>query len=297
MSRSPRFDAAATHGQTRGVTRYKLTVEYDGGPFVGWQRQNNGPSVQGALEAAAAALTGAACVIHGAGRTDAGVHALGQVAHWDAPQRYGEDVVRDALNHHLRPAPIAVLRAEAVPTDFHARFSAVERQYLYRIVDRRAPLALAAGHAWRTPQKLDVAAMQAAAHVLVGRHDFTTFRDSQCQADSPVRTLDAFNVERVPGAWGRAVDAGARPASPNAGAWDALDAGAIHIRCRARSFLHRQVRSMVGALAEVGRGKWTPADVQCALEARDRAACAPVAPAAGLYLSAVLYAPPSAHAL
>lgn len=250
------------------MARFKLTIEYDGRPFVGWQRQENGPSAQAALERAVLALTGAGAVVYAAGRTDAGVHALGQVAHVDIAKDLAADKVRDALNHHLRPDPVAVLAAEAVAPEFHARFDAVERRYLYRIADRRAPLTFDAGLVWRVPQPLDVEAMHAAAQRLVGRHDFTTFRDAQCQAESPVKTLDAISVARVR----------ARPESDE-----------IWVECRARSFLHRQVRSMTGALVEVGRGKWTGADLSAALVAKDRAACAPVAPPDGLYLVAVRY--------
>ncbi len=245
------------------MPRYKLTLEYDGGPFVGWQRQDNGPSVQGALEAAALSLTGANCTVQGAGRTDAGVHALGQVAHIDLPKSYGDDTVRDALNAHLGAAPIAVLSAETAERDFHARFDAVARSYLYRLVDRRAPLALDRGRAWRTAFTLDAEAMHTSAQALVGRHDFTTFRDSQCQADSPVKTLDHISAARV--------------------------GDEVHVTCSARSFLHRQVRSFVGTLVEVGRGKWAVGDVARALAAQTRSACGPVAPPEGLYLVRVRY--------
>lgn len=239
------------------MPRYKLFLEYDGGPFVGWQRQDNGPSVQAALEDAAAALSGAPATAHAAGRTDAGVHALGMVAHVDLPKDYREDAVRDALNFHLKPQPVAVLGAEIVSEDFHARFSCVRRAYEYRIVNRRPPLALEVGRAWRIPERLDADAMHDAAQTLVGRHDFTTFRASACQSDSPVKTLDEISVMR---------------AGDN-----------IFIRCAARSFLHHQVRSFVGSLAEVGRGKWRARDLKAALEARDRTACAQVAPPEGLY--------------
>lgn len=257
------------------MPRYALTVEYHGGPFVGWQRQDNGPSVQGALEEAAAALAGEACAVQGAGRTDAGVHALGQVAHVDFAKDWPPDTVRDALNHHLRPAPIAVIAAEKAADDFHARFSAVERRYLYRLIDRRAPLTVAAGTAWRVPAALDAEAMHRAAQALVGRHDFTTFRDSQCQADSPVKTLDTITVTRSRGPWAHS---GALAAPTE-----------VWVTCAARSFLHRQVRSMVGALVEVGRGKWREARMGEILAARDRAACGPAAPPEGLYLAAVVY--------
>ena len=245
------------------MPRYKLTVEYDGGPFVGWQRQDNGVSVQAALEEAVTALTGVAGDVTGAGRTDAGVHALGQVAHVDLAKDLRADTVRDALNHHLRPHPIAVLDAEEAAADFHARFDAIARSYLYRIVDRRPPLTLERGRAWRTPQPLDADAMHAAAQHLVGRRDFTTFRDAQCQADSPVKTLDVITVARA--------------------------ADEVSVTCRARSFLHRQVRSMVGSLVEVGRGRWSTGEIAKILAARDRSACGPVAPADGLYLVRVDY--------
>lgn len=245
------------------MPRYKLTLEYDGGPFAGWQRQENGPSVQGALEAAAEALDGAPVEATGAGRTDAGVHALGQVAHLDLKKNLRADTVRDALNAHLRPNPIAVLDAEEVAPDFHARFHAIARSYLFRITDRRPPLTLDAGKVWRVPQKLDAEAMHVAAQHLVGQHDFTTFRDADCQAESPVKTLDSISVSRV----------GAE----------------IHVNTRARSFLHRQVRSMVGSLVEVGRGRWATGEIKKILAAADRTACGPVAPPDGLYLVRVEY--------
>jgi len=245
------------------MPRYKLTLEYHGGPFVGWQRQASGASVQGALEAALKALEPDAPAIAGAGRTDAGVHASGQVAHCDLSRDWEPFRLAEALNWHLKPDPVAVLAAERVADDFHARFSAVRRRYLYRIVCRRAPLTIERGLAWRLPHELDAAAMQAAADLLVGRHDFTTFRSAQCQAASPVKTLDAFRIERAGG----------------------------EIRCHlaARSFLHNQVRSFVGTLERVGAGKWPVARVAEALAARDRAACGPVAPPDGLYLAEVSY--------
>ncbi len=248
------------------MPRYKLTIEYDGGPFVGWQRQDNGPSVQGALENAVVALCGVFCHVQGAGRTDAGVHALGQVAHLDLPKTYGEGTVRDALNAHLGDHPIAVLTAEQVDDGFHARFDASMRRYLYRIIDRRPPLALERGRAWRTPYSLNAEIMHSGAQALVGQHDFTTFRDAQCQADSPVKTLDAIAVSRV--------------------------GEEVQVTCAARSFLHRQVRSFVGSLVEVGRGKWGPGHIGSALAARDRSACGPVAPPDGLYLVSVAYGTP-----
>jgi tRNA pseudouridine38-40 synthase len=245
------------------MPRYKLTIEYDGAPFVGWQIQDNGPSVQGVLAAALEAFCGAKVSVQGAGRTDAGVHALGQVGHVDLAKDWDEDTVRDALNAHLRPHPVAILKAERVADAFDARFSAIRRHYLYRIVNRRADLTFDRGRAWRIAKPLDAAAMQAAAQRLVGRHDFTTFRHAECQAKSPVKTLDRLDVERRT---------------------DEID-----VLASARSFLHTQVRSMVGALALVGEGKWTADDVSAALEARDRAACAPVAPPDGLYLTRVDY--------
>ncbi len=244
------------------MARYKLVIEYDGGPFVGWQRQDNGPSVQAALEEAAQKLCGTPTRIFGAGRTDTGVHATGQVAHVDFAREWPADTVRDAINAHLRPAPVAVLSAERVSAAFDARHSAVRRHYRYRIVNRRPPLALER-HAWQVPAPLDAAAMQAGAGHLVGRHDFTTFRAAQCQAKSPVRTLDALTVSR----------SGER----------------IEVEARARSVLHNQVRSMVGTLVEVGLGRWSPHDVAAALAACRRDACGPVAPAAGLFLERVDY--------
>lgn len=245
------------------MPRYKLTIEYDGGPFVGWQAQTNGPSVQGALEAAAETLCGAPVTTRAAGRTDAGVHALGQVVDLDLPKEYPAETVRDALNFHLRPAPVAILAAQAVAEHFSARFDAVARHYRYLIVNRRAPLALDAGRVWHVGTPLDADAMATAAAVLVGRHDFTTFRASECQAKSPVRSVDRLAVTR----------AGER----------------VVIDVSARSFLHSQVRSFVGSLKLVGEGKWSAADLAAALEARDRAACGPLAPPQGLYLVRVDY--------
>jgi tRNA pseudouridine38-40 synthase len=245
------------------MPRYKLTIEYDGGPFVGWQVQDNGPSVQGALIAAVATFCGEKVSIRGAGRTDAGVHALGQVAHVDLVKAWDADTVRDALNAHLRPHPVVVLAAEAVDASFDARRSARRRHYLYRIINRRTDLALERGRAWRIGKPLDAAAMHGAAQRLLGRHDFTTFRHAECQAKSPVKTLDRLEVER--------------------------SGEELRVLAAARSFLHNQVRSMVGALALVGEGKWSADDVSAALGARDRAACAPVAPPDGLYLLRVDY--------
>jgi len=245
------------------MPRYKLVIEYDGAPFVGWQVQENGLSVQGVLTDAIAAFSGETVAVQGAGRTDAGVHASGQVAHVDLAKAWDTDTVRDAVNAHLRPHPIAVLSAEMVADDFDARFSATKRHYLYRIVNRRADLALDRRRAWRIGRPLDAAAMHAAAQHLVGRHDFTTFRAAECQAKSPVRTLGRFDVER--------------------------DGEDIRVHASARSFLHTQVRSMVGSLALVGEGRWSVDDLARALAARDRTACGPVAPPDGLYLVRVDY--------
>lgn len=245
------------------MPRYKITIEYDGRPYAGWQRQADQPSVQEELEKAAAKLNGAPVTIQGAGRTDSGVHATGQVAHLDLQKDIPAEKVMDAINFHLKPNPIAVLKSEAVDDEFHARFSAKERFYLYRISNRRAPLALDAGFAWRVGAALDAEAMHAAAQALVGHHDFTTFRDSQCQSDSPVKTLNAISVTRL--------------------------GEEVHVRCRALSFLHRQVRSMVGSLVEVGRGKENTLWVGKILKAADRSACGPVAPPDGLHLTRVDY--------
>lgn len=247
------------------MPRFKLTLEYDGASFAGWQRQDGAPSVQQVLEEAAQALDGVQVQVIGAGRTDAGVHALGQVAHLDLQKELRADKVRDALNAHLRPHPVAILEAEDAAPDFHARFDATGRSYLYRILNRRPDLALDRGRAWRVPQKLDHAAMHAAAQALVGRHDFTTFRDSQCQAETPVKTLDSISVTR--------------------------SGEEISIRTAARSFLHRQVRSMVGSLVEVGREKESVSWIGEILQAADRTLCGPVAPPDGLYLASVSYEP------
>jgi tRNA pseudouridine38-40 synthase len=242
--------------------RYRLLLEYHGGPFQGWQRLPDYPTIQGALEAAAAKLDGAPVEVTGAGRTDAGVHATGQVAHLDLTvDRPGK--VADALNFHLRPHPIAVLEAERVNEDFHARFSAKMRHYHYRLINRRANLALEDGLVWRVPVALDAEAMDRAAKRLVGHHDFSTFRDADCQAKSPVKTLSAFVVERR----GEAID----------------------LMCSAPSFLHRQVRSMAGSLVEVGRGRRAPEWISDILAARDRTLCGPIAPPDGLYLVRVDY--------
>jgi tRNA pseudouridine38-40 synthase len=245
------------------MPRYKITIEYDGTPFVGWQIQDNGPSVQGLIIAAIAAFTGEKVAVQGAGRTDAGVHALGQVAHFDLKTEREPDTVCDALNAHLRPHPVAVVAAEQVPETFDARYSAIKRHYRYRIVSRRADLALDRHRVWRYPRALDVPAMHAAAQCLVGQHDFTTFRAAECQAKSPVKTLDRLDVES--------------------------SAGEIRFIAVARSFLHHQVRSMVGSLVLTGEGKWSSDDLARALAARDRKACGPVAPPDGLYLVRVDY--------
>ncbi|MEM8636584.1 MAG: tRNA pseudouridine(38-40) synthase TruA [Pseudomonadota bacterium] len=248
---------------TNEVTRYLLRIEYDGGPFVGWQRQDDQPSVQGALEAAAEKLNGAPTLVFGAGRTDAGVHATGQAAHLDIRGDVEARKVADAMNYHLRPDPISVLSAEAVHPEFHARFAAEARHYRYRIVNRRADIALDVGRVWRVPVQLNEEAMRRGAALLLGRHDFSTFRDAQCQARTPVKTLDDLSVSR--------------------------EEDAVTIMCSAQSFLHRQVRSIVGSLVEVGRGQRPPEWIADILQAKDRSACGPVAPAAGLYLDQVDY--------
>ena len=245
------------------MARYKLTLEYDGAGFVGWQRQENGLSVQQALEEAIEKFCGERVGATGAGRTDAGVHALGQVAHIDLAHPRPPDELMGAVNHHLRPAPIAVVAVEEVGDDFHARFSAVERLYRYRIVNRRAPPVLDRGRAWWVPAALDGEAMAEAAQALVGDHDFSTFRASDCQASSPRRTLDSLDVER--------------------------HGDEIAVTARSRSFLRHQVRNMVGSLKLVGEGKWRPDDLAAALAARDRGAGGPAAPPEGLYLVAVRY--------
>ncbi|MDE0175843.1 MAG: tRNA pseudouridine(38-40) synthase TruA [Defluviicoccus sp.] len=245
------------------MTRWRITVEYDGTGYVGWQRQDNGPSIQEALETAIARFCGETPRVFGAGRTDAGVHASGQVAHFDLEKSARADTVADALNAHLRPEPIAVLDAAAVESSFDARLSARERAYLYRIVNRRAPLTTERGHAWLVQTPLDAEAMGAAAARLLGKHDFSTFRASLCQARSPVKTLDVLEVAR--------------------------EGEEIRVRARARSFLHHQVRNIVGTLKLVGEGKWSADDVAAALEARDRRKGGPTAPACGLYLREVLY--------
>jgi tRNA pseudouridine38-40 synthase len=245
------------------MPRYKLTLEYDGTPFVGWQMQENGASVQGRLADAIKAFSGEDAIPRGAGRTDAGVHALGQVAHLDLVKDWAVDKVRDALNALLRPDPISVLACEHVAPDFDARFSAKARHYLYRIIDRRSPLALERMRAWGVFRPLDAKAMDEAAQVLVGHHDFTTFRSTECQAESPEKTLDRLTASR--------------------------HGEIIRVEASARSFLHNQVRSMVGSLKLVGEGKWTAHELEAALAAKDRAHCGPVAPAHGLYLVKVDY--------
>lgn len=248
------------------MPRYALQIEYDGAPFRGWQRQNDLPSVQESLETALAGVVGGPVTVQGAGRTDAGVHASGQVAHVDLERAWRPFRLMEAVNAHLRPSPVAVTAAAPVPADWHARFSATERRYLYRIINRRAPLTHARGLAWGVRQALDVEAMQAGARHLLGKHDFTTFRSSICQAQSPVKTVDRLEVERA--------------------------GESIVITVAARSFLHNQVRSFVGTLQRVGAGTWAPERVAAALAARDRAACGPVAPARGLYLTEVVYPEP-----
>ena len=245
------------------MPRYKLVLEYDGGPFAGWQRQENGPSVQAALEEAVFRLAQERVTLTGAGRTDAGVHARGQVAHFDLIKEFPADTVRDALNAHLRPNPVAVLEAAVAPHEFHARFSAVGRHYEYRILTRRAPPVLDRGQVWHVGRRLDPGAMAEAARTLLGTHDFTTFRSSECQAKSPVKSLDRLDVS----------EHGAE----------------IVFYASARSFLHHQVRSMVGTLKLVGEGKWTGEGVAAALRARDRTRCGPVAPPDGLTLLRVDY--------
>ncbi len=245
------------------MTRFALTLEFDGTPFFGLQRQAHGPSVQQAVEEAIHATTGETVTLHAAGRTDAGVHALGMRVHADVTKDIAPFRLMEALNHHLRPNPIAVLDCVVVPDDWHARFSCVGREYLYRIANRRAPLTLDANRAWQVPQPLDAEAMHSAAQALVGRHDFTTFRSVHCQAQSPEKTLDLLSVERA--------------------------GQEVHIRAAARSFLHHQVRSMVGCLALVGMGRWREEQVGEALAARDRQALGLNAPSEGLYFVQALY--------
>jgi tRNA pseudouridine38-40 synthase len=245
------------------MPRYKLLIEYDGGGFSGWQMQADAISVQSVLETAIETIHGQHCLVYGAGRTDTGVHALGQVAHVDLPKTWDPFVLRNAINGNVRPHRVSVIDVEPAPDDFHARFSAVKRRYLYRILNRRAPAAIDHGRVWHVPIELDAGQMHEAAQYLIGTHDFTTFRAAECQAKSPVKTVDAIAVSRY--------------------------GEEIEVTAEARSFLHHQVRSFVGSLKYVGEGKWRPRDMKTALEAKDRAACGVVAPAQGLYLVSVSY--------
>ena len=246
------------------MPRYKLTIEYDGAPYMGWQWQNHGPSVQGVLENAGKKLNSNEPVeVYGSGRTDSGVHALGQIAHMDLKKEYRTDKIRDAMNFHMADDPVTILKAEMVPDEWHARFDATEREYLYRVIDRRMKLSLDKGRLWRIPVKLNVELMHKAAQHLVGQHDFTTFRDTQCQAKSPTKTIDRITIAR--------------------------EEKEIHFYFSARSFLHKQVRSMVGTLVEVGLEKLNPESIKEILESRDRTKCGPVAPPDGLYLKSVKY--------
>ena len=245
------------------MARYKLIIEYDGTPFCGWQRQADRMSVQQALEEAVARFSGEVVVTQAAGRTDAGVHALGQVAHFDLGKEWDPFRIREALNYHLRPHPVVVIDCAAVGQEFEARFSAKARHYEYRILNRRAPAAIERNQVWHVAKPLDVDRMHIAAQQILGQHDFSTFRSAECQANSPVRTLDAFDVTG--------------------------DGEVISVTASARSFLHHQVRSMVGSLKLVGEGKWSPADFRAALDAADRTRCGPMAPASGLYLTGVDY--------
>jgi tRNA pseudouridine38-40 synthase len=245
------------------VPRYRITIEYEGTPFYGWQRQGDGPSVQQTIEEAVLKLSGEAVTIRGAGRTDTGVHALGQVAHLDLSREWPTDRIRDGLNAHLRPAPVTVIAAEAVADDFDARFSATRRHYVYRILNRRSPPALQRDRVWHLSFPLDAEAMAAAALPLLGKHDFSTFRAAECQAQSPVKTLDQLDVLR--------------------------DGEEIRVLASARSFLMSQVRSMVGSLVQVGAGRWPPARMAEILAAADRTLCGPLAPPHGLYLARVDY--------
>lgn len=239
------------------MTRWRLTIEYDGGPFFGWQRQAEGPSVQATLEQAIARMTSAPAAVHGAGRTDAGVHALAMEAHVDLAKPVTPHRLREGINALVRPQPVSVLAVEPVADDWHARFSCTGRRYLYRILDRRAPPALERGRVWHVPIQLDLDSMREAAGKLLGVHDFTTFRSAHCQSASPVKTLDLLSIERA--------------------------GEEVHVRAEALSFLHHQVRSMVGCLQMVGRGQWAPVDLAEALDARDRAALGLNAPPEGLY--------------
>ena len=245
------------------MTRFRLTVEFDGRPFMGWQRQAHGPSVQAAIEEAAKEITGEACIVHAAGRTDAGVHGEAMAAHIDIEKQIAPFRLMEALNAKLRPQPVAILACEVVADDWHARFSCIGRRYIYRIVNRRAPLALDQGRAWRVVQTLDAEAMHAAAQILVGTHDFTTFRSVHCQSASPLKSIDRMSVRRF--------------------------GDEIEVEVAARSFLHHQVRSMVGCLVLVGQGKWSSHDLQAALDAKDRAALGFNAPPDGLYFVEARY--------
>ncbi len=245
------------------MARYKLIIEYDGTPFCGWQRQADRMSVQQALEEAIARFSGEVVVTQAAGRTDAGVHALGQVAHFDLGKDWDPFRIREALNYHLRPHPVVVIACAAVGPEFEARFSAKARHYEYRILNRRAPAAIERNQVWHVAKPLDVDRMHIAAQLILGQHDFSTFRSAECQANSPIRTLDAFDVTG--------------------------DGEVISVTASARSFLHHQVRSMVGSLKLVGEGKWDPAHFRAALDAADRTRCGPMAPASGLYLTGVDY--------
>ena len=245
------------------MARFKLTIEYHGRPFVGWQRQTNGMSVQQALEEAIEDFSGETVTLHAAGRTDTGVHATGQVCHVDLEKATDAGTVRDAINFHVRPYTVSVLQAEEVDEDFHARFSATQRVYLYKLTNRRGPLAIGRGLSWHIVNDLDTDAMHTAAQFLLGKHDFSTFRAARCQADSPQRTLDLLNVVR--------------------------DGETILVHAGARSFLYHQVRNMVGTLKLVGEGKWSPQDVADALAATDRSAGGPTAPPEGLYLTEISY--------
>ena len=245
------------------MPRYKLTIEYDGSGFLGWQAQPNGRTVQNVLENAMRVLHGQPLVLQAAGRTDTGVHALGQIAHFDAPKEWDPFVLCNAINGNVRPHAVSVISAELVTQDFQARFSAVGRRYLYRILNRRAPATIDRQKVWHVPKQLNVDSMHEAAQHLIGKHDFTTFRAAECQAKSPIKTLDRLDVMR----------------------FDEM----VEIRAEARSFLHHQVRSMVGSLVQVGVGKWHPLELRRALEAKDRARCGPVCPPDGLYLVEVLY--------
>ena len=249
------------------MPRFALKIEYDGAPFAGWQRQADQPSVQGAIEAALAKLEPGDHTIAAAGRTDSGVHGWGQVAHCNLQKDWEPFRLSEALNFHLKPAPVAIVDCAAVPDGFHARFSATARHYVFRLMQRRAPLTFGAGQFWRVNHPLDLDAMQTGAGFLLGEHDFTTFRSTMCQAASPMKSLDRLNIERI------------------------VQPEGIEFRfdVRARSFLHNQVRSFVGTLERVGAGAWTPEDVQTALQAKDRAACGPVCPPQGLYLAHVVY--------